>query len=97
MCCSGNHNQNRPKTFNTNTPDEDKNKGKIHFPLMLCCLIPIALMLLLNALGIGKNLNGLFPILMIVACVGSHFLMHGHTHQKDQACCKDKETPENRQ
>lgn len=94
MCCSGNHNHNRHKTSNTTPLVVERSKGKHHFPLMICCLIPIALLLFVNTSGIIRNLNGLFPILMIVVCVGSHLLMHGYSHHRDKNCCKSVEKSE---
>lgn len=89
MCCSGNHNHNK----NINHED-NKNKsqfGKFHFPMMLCCLIPIIALLFWGSSGVGGNINKIFPFLMIALCLGLHFLMKGHSHSEDKDCCNTNE------
>jgi hypothetical protein len=61
-------------------------KGKLHFGLMvLCCLIPVAVIFTLPALGV--NLGGVAWYLLILLCPAMHLLMmrymHGSEHTKN--------------
>lgn len=88
MCCSGNHHHN--KETHQESVQEKSTRSNFHFPMMLCCLIPIIALFFLGSNGIGGTVKSLFPFLMIVFCLGSHFLMKGHSHTKNEDCCESE-------
>lgn len=77
MCCSGNHNRNK------NSNQSSTQGNGFHLPMammMICCLLPIIAVSVFGAAGIGGIISKWAPALMIVVCLGSHFLMKGHQH-----------------
>lgn len=82
MCCSGNHKHHHSKT----DAQEDRTGKGLLLPMMIiCCLLPALGILSLGATGIGGSLQRIMPVLMIVICLGAHFILHGHKNN----CCKD--------
>lgn len=71
--------------------DNGHAKKKRHFPMMLCLLIPVVIVLFTIYGGQGSSRGGLFSFLMMAVCIGSHFFMHGRHKPDEKSCCAPSE------
>lgn len=71
--------------------DNGHAKKKRHFPMMLCLVIPVVIVLITIYGGQGSNRGGLFSFLMMAVCIGSHFFMHGRHKPEEKSCCSSSD------
>lgn len=89
MCCSGNHdhkqNQDKPHYVH-NRDNQDIKRANFHgIMMLLCCALPLLLIFSVGVLGLKLGSIGRYaPYLMIVFCLGSHFLMGNHSKQSQE-------------
>lgn len=88
MCCSGK--RNNIKKSEVHGASTSNSRGQFHFPIMLCCIIPIVITATLSRFASDSSYGNILPIIMIGVCSLSHLFIRNRKYKEQDNCCNEK-------